>query len=325
MTVSIGNPATEYNLIVDTGSANTVVGASKIYKVTSTSSDLSSTFEVAYEGSQVSGKLYKDSVTLSPSLAISQQIIGVATQANGIDSVDGILGLGPVDLSLGTSSNQHNIPTVVDNLFAQGTMNSNEFALSFRPCTGASVKNGYITFGGIDSGEFTGAITYTPVTQTSPASTFWGIDASVDYGAGKTSILKTTAGIVDSSTSLLLLATDAFKAYQAATGGVLDSVTGLLSVTSDQYNALQSLYFNIAGEVYELAPNAQIFPRGLNSQIGGESGKIYLIVSDLRSPSGSGLDFILGKAFLERFYVAFDTTNRRIGFATTEHTLATTN
>ena len=54
-------------------------------------------------------------------------------------------------------------------------------------------------------------------------------------------------------------------------------------------------------ERFELSPNAQIWPRALNTAIGGTTDGIYLIVSDLGTPSGQGLDFINGQSFLERF------------------------
>lgn len=88
--------------------------------------------------------------------------------------------------------------------------------------------------------------------------------------------------------------------------------TGLLTITPEQYNNLKSLYFNIGGVsschrtvnlrliatclleqvTYEFTPNAQIWPRALNSTLGGNQGQIYLIVSDLGSSFGTGLDFI---------------------------------
>lgn len=64
---------------------------------------------------------------------------------------------------------------------------------------------------------------------------------------GDDTILPTTAGIVDTGTTLLLLATDAFDAYTAATGATPDSTTGLLSVTPEQFAALKSLFFTIGG------------------------------------------------------------------------------
>jgi Eukaryotic aspartyl protease len=246
-------------------------------------------------------------------LVIKEQYIGVSSKAHGFEGIDGVLGLGPVDLSEGTSTFGKTISIVLDNLFNEGSLSSYEFALSFQPSTGESETNGEITFGGTDSSKYTGAISYVPITATHPASTYRGIDASVDYGTGKTPILKSTAGIVDSGTTLIQLATDAFQAYQRSTGAIEDSVTGLLTITPAQFNSLQSLHFNIGGQTYELTPNAQIFPRSLITEIGGKLDKIYLIISDISSRSGSGLDFILGKAFLERFYVAFDTLDRRIG------------
>jgi hypothetical protein len=48
-------------------------------------------------------------------------------------------------------------------------------------------------------------------------------------------------------TTLLLIATDAYNRYVAATGAVLDSATGLLQITSAQYANLQSLSFHING------------------------------------------------------------------------------
>ena len=101
---------------------------------------------------------------------------------------------------------------------------------------------------------------------------------------------------------LILVPVDAFQKYQSATGGTLDSTTGLLTVSSSQYSSLQTLSFNIGGTSYDLSPNAQIWPRSLNSAIGGSANIIYLVVGDIGSSSGSGLDFIDGYTFL---YVLF--------------------
>lgn len=47
-----------------------------------------------------------------------------------------------------------------------------------------------------------------PVTRTFPASAYWGIDQSISYGTS-TPILTTTAGIVDTGTALILIASGA--------------------------------------------------------------------------------------------------------------------
>lgn len=62
---------------------------------------------------------------------------------------------------------------------------------------------------------------------------------------------------------------------------MLDDTTGLLRITYDQLENLQSLYFNVSGSIFELIPNAQIWPRALNKAIGGEPGFVYLVVADV--------------------------------------------
>ncbi|KAG1825025.1 acid protease [Suillus variegatus] len=322
--VGVGSPATDYTLLIDTGSSNTWIGADLPYKPTSTSHNTGNTINVSYGSGSMSGKEYTDTVTLGPDLVIQNQGIGVASTAQGFEGVDGILGVGPVDLTQGTVSNTTEVPTVTDNLYAQGTISSNSLGISYEPSSTANVSNGELTFGGTDSTKYTGTLNTVPLTTTSPASAYWGINQSVSYGTSQT-ILKTTAGIVDTGTTLLLLATEAFQAYQKATGATEDSTTGLLTITSAQYAKLQSLYFNIGGVTYEFTPNAQIWPRGLNSTLGGNEGQIYLIVSDLGSNVGSGLDFINGFGWIQRYYTLFDTGNKQLGLATTAYTDADTN
>ncbi|KAG2151441.1 acid protease [Suillus clintonianus] len=323
MQVGVGNPATQYTLLIDTGSSNTWVGANLPYNPTSSSQDTGNTINVSYGSGTMSGEEYTDTVTLG-SLVIQNQGIGVASSAQGFQGVDGILGVGPVDLTQGTVSNTLDVPTVTDNLFGQGTISSNEIGVFYEPSSTANVSNGELTFGGTDSTKYTSSINSVPLTTTSPASRYWGIDQSVSYGTGNT-ILNTTAGIVDTGTTLLLIATEAFQAYQQATGAVQDPNTGLLTITQQQYNNLQSLYFNIGGVTYEFTPNAQIWPRALNSTLGGNEGQIYLIVSDLGSSFGTGLDFINGFGWLQRFYTVYDTGKQQLGIATTAYTNANTN
>lgn len=88
---------------------------------------------------------------------------GVASTSTGFDGVDGIIGIGPVDLTEDTLSpaTSSTIPTVTDNLFSQGTISAHEIGVSFEPTTTANSVNGEITWGGTDSSKFTGSITFT--------------------------------------------------------------------------------------------------------------------------------------------------------------------
>ncbi|KAG1842527.1 acid protease [Suillus subalutaceus] len=327
--IGVGSPATNYTLLVDTGSSNTWIGANKPYQKTTTSHDTGNQFYVPYgsDGQDyVSGEEYTDTVTLNSDLVISNQSIGVGSASSsvtsGLDGLDGILGVGPVDLTQDTVNNTYEVATVTDNLYTQKTISSEVLGVFFAPAS-SDDSGGELTFGGYDASKITGDINYVSITSTSPANTYWGIDQSISYG--DTVILAETAGIVDTGTTFILIASDAFDKYQSATGATFDESTEMLKISSDQYDQLSSLYFTTGGVTYELTPNAQIWPRSLNTDIRGTTDSIYLIIGSTGSSSGSGLDFVNGYCFLERFYSVFDTTNSRVGFATTAYTDATTN
>jgi len=203
------------------------------------------------------------------------------------------------------------------------SITSNVVSVSFAPANSDPLTNGELTFGGTDSSKFSGSLKFQAITKVSPSNIFWGIDQSITLGTR--SILYSTAGIVDTGTTLVLLATDAFTRYRSATGATLDRNTGLLKVTNAQLAALPNLNFVIGGTTFALTANGQLWPRALNADIGGVANTNYLIVNDLGSNSGQGLDFINGQGFLERFYTEFDTANKRIGFATTPFTNSTSN
>ncbi|KAH9990273.1 aspartic proteinase from Irpex Lacteus [Russula vinacea] len=316
------------SLLVDTGSSNTWLGANQPYIQTETSVNTDNSMNVPYGTGSVNGTEYEDTVTIAPGVDI-QQSIGVASNSSGIYPLDGVMGLGPKILTLGTLSpdNTSVIPTVTDNLYDQGKIKQNLVTVSFEPTTYEPVTNGELTFGGTDTNKYTGDITYFPITKTGPSRFFWGVDASFSYGNAKgrgapVTILDTTSGVIDTGTNLIGLGTEAYNRYVNVTGAVYDEQTGLLRIAEAQYENLQSLFFNIGGSQYELNANAQIWPRTLNSVVGGDRNSIYLVVFDLEPLLSINLGFIAGMAFLERYYSVFDTNNQRVGFATTPLTYA---
>lgn len=189
----------------------------------------------------------------------------------------------------------------------------NSLGISYNPSTKSGVVNGELTFGGTDATKIVGNLVTFPITSTSPAREYWGIDQSVTYGTGGAAvgILGQNAGIVDTGTTLVLLATDAFDKYRSATGATMDETTGLLSLPAASYNRLKPLNFKVGSSTFTLTPDAQVFPVALNQMLGGVAGKVYLVVSDLGSSSDQGLDFINGFAFctspLSSFFSSYST------------------
>ncbi|PIL28665.1 transporter [Ganoderma sinense ZZ0214-1] len=337
-TVGIGNPPRNFSLLIDTGSSNTWVGAqlNRLF-LPSLSTLLKFTGDLVYllYGSGLFiGLEYTDTVYLN-GLRIKNQGFGGALLTYGFGGTsggpDGILGIGPVDLTCGTLFPHKSkcVPTVTDNAFKQKLIGAHEVGISFAPTTSVGDTNGELTFGGTDLSKINGTLTYVPITTTSPASAYVGINQTVSYGDEV--ILANSAGITDTGTTLILLATGAFNQYQNLTGAVMDQQTGLLRVTPEQFSKLSSLFFTIGETQFELIPNAQAWPRQLNSVIGGSSDYVYLIVGDIGPVIGGGLigggsiSFINGMSFLERFYHVYDAGNNLAGFAPTNYTYALIN
>ncbi|KAG2078468.1 acid protease [Suillus decipiens] len=326
ISVDVGNPPTSYNLILDTTSANTWVGASTLYRETATSVRTDQPVAAIYNTEYFEGMMFHDTVTVGPGLTVINQAIGVASYSQGFDDFDGVLGIGPIALTLNTLllTPDVAIPTVTDNLVNQNIIPADILGIFFQPYAGSPQETtGQLTFGGTNFALYIDNITYTPITNVPPASDFWGIDQAITYGP--TVILPFTTGVVDSTNVFIAIATQAFEQYKAATGGQFDPATQLLVISNDQYDALEDLDFHIAGQIFTLTPNAQIWPRALNVRIGGSAGSIYLIVCDLGTPLGQGLDFVNGYVFMQRFYTVLDTHNSRVGFSATRLTEATTN
>lgn len=326
--VNFGSSTTEYNLVVDTGSSNTWVGAGQPWTPDSSTTSDNEAVSVIYGSGQMEGTLYTGPVSLGSGIAAQKQGFALANFAQGFQGYDGILGIGPEDLTLGTilENPTQTIPTITQSLLQSGVIGQALVGVFFEPSS-TNTAEGELSFAAPNPARYTGELAYYPVTSTSPSSRYWGIDQSITYGS--TTILSNTAGIVDTGTTLIHLASNAFLTYQAATGARLDlpapAGTGLLYLTADQYNQLQNLDFHIGGDTYTLVPNAQIWPRALNAVIGGTSDRVYLIVTNLDTPSGVGLDFVNGMCFLERYYSVYDSDQNRIGLAWTEYTSATVN
>ncbi|KAJ4473168.1 family A1 protease [Lentinula aciculospora] len=318
-----------FSLIVDTGSSNTWVGANPENRLQpGLSLDL---IEVTYGSGAVLAEAIEDSVDIVPGLVVENQSLGNAIASEGFDGVDGIMGFGPVDLTEGTllADTEATIPTVMDNLFAQGTIPNETLGVFLAPTTEEDPVNGELSFGGIDTSKATGPMTF--FQSTLP---FWAISQSATFGG--TTIMNTTTCVVDTGTTLLLLPDDSFTSYQDLTGATLDATTGLLSITEAQLSNLTTLSFigtDINGETqhFDLTPNAQLFPRAFNTEIGGSADDIFLITASSGSTAASSIGCIMGQSFLQRTYAAFVTPDGDpgaagiVGFATTPFTDATTN
>ncbi|KAG2357768.1 aspartic protease [Suillus spraguei] len=322
--LSVGSPPKTYNVLVDTGSAVTWIRARSPYGETGvyTGRRVGGTYGIT--GGPIasfSGTIFRDTVTLGGGLTIPNYDLAVASTSSNI-GYDGVFGLGPQYLTVDTLTDSPGItyPTFTDCLINAGVIDHNIVGIFFRPNAWNPYTDvGELSFGDIDYTKFTGNIVYTPFTEIAPSANYWGIDQSIIYG--NTDILDDAAGIIDSGSSFIKIAPYAYAKYQAATGATFDEPTGLLRITLDRYNDLQPLNFHMSQIILTLNANAQIWPRFLNYKLrGGETDGIYLIITNLGTATRSGLGFIAGYTFMQRFYIVLDGENFRVGFATTPFT-----
>ena len=248
---------------------------------------------VEYGSGYFAGDEYLDKVVIADGLEIDKQSIGVAesSQGFGTEGFDGILGVGPVDLTNGTLSipdNNITVPTVTDNLAATKKMEGNVLGIQFAPPNSwfHPGGNGSLSFGAPDPTAYLFEVLYAPVTTTPPASMYVGVDAG--FGYGNVTLFKnttggsTTAGIVDTGTSLVLLASNIYDKYVNVTGAQYDQTVGLLYVNETQFAKFDNFYVTVNGHSFPLIPDAQRLPASLNSQFNGAADRVYLVVGDPR-------------------------------------------
>ncbi|KAG6327631.1 hypothetical protein ID866_11458 [Astraeus odoratus] len=291
----------KFNLAVDTGSPYTWLGAREEnpYVQGYASHPTRQIINLRYGGGEIHlrANTYRDLVVLG-GFTINPQEIGIPIELNGFpDYIDGILGLGPSRLMADFTEDGSIVPTVVDNLYSQGTISSPLLGIYFWPINVGNVggPDGILSFGSIDASALTTDVQYVPVTQSLPASHYWAVDASIAYG--NMPILGLTPGILDTGSIGIYVPgaspvtlIDTFVAYKSATGAAIDffGINRLLTITEDQYDDLQMLSILVGDQSYDLSPNAQIFPRISPDE------QIYLVIKS----SDIGTEFTLGSSFL---------------------------
>lgn len=316
--VQVGSPPQTFELLVDTGSSNLVIGAnpnSTQYHPTKTSRQTGEQVFVQYGSGQIAGNEFTDQVSIG-GVTVSGQSLAVPTQEIGFDLFDGIVGLGPDDLTLTTLIQKPNqtIPTLTDTLAREGRIKKPLVALTIPLAT--DPQSGSIDFGTPDSAKYNSPIHFAP----SANNGFWSATQSITYGSQKLKILESSPSVIDSGTSLLLLPTPAFQAYATAVNASVDALTGFLSVPD--LSKLESLYFEIGGTTFEFTPNAQRISGAILEEAGIDPSTNLLVIGD---GGVENLNFVNGFLWLQRYYSVYDSVSGEVGFATNSQTFSTSN
>lgn len=309
-TISVGTPAQSFSMDFDTGSSDLWVestscsscsGAEYNPSASSTSSDQGRTFTISYgDGSQTSGEVYTDTVTVA-GLTANAQAVGAASQVDSTTGAgfDGLLGMGYQALSTERAA-----PFFVS-LINQRKVSQGVF--SFRLASSGAE----LYLGGTNPNKYTGSITYTPVTQ----QAYWTVTMNTAT-AGSSSVGQRSA-IIDSGTTLIYSSSaDASTFYKGIPnskplsyfGYDPNQYAGYYGVPCSGTTSLSLTFGNRAFSI----PYSSFTSQGY---VGSSGGKQYCLGALIGNGS-VGNQWLVGDAFMSNVYTVFDQVNNRVGFAT---------
>jgi hypothetical protein len=306
--VSIGTPLQNFEVVFDTGSSNLWVPSSSCasscyfharYNHASSSSYQANgtSWGILYGSGPVSGFLSADTVTLGGQLVDAAQTFAEVTNATGLGGAfalgkfDGILGLAWQSISV------DNIPTVFQNLVAQGL--DSVFGVYLN--NGALFTHGELMLGGYNSAHMTGPPIYIPLSH----ETYWMIALDNIFVNGK-SITSARSAILDTGTSLMVGPTAEIDALATALGAT-PLFHGEYSFPCNKISTAPALNFMINGNSFPLAATDYVLQIQSVCLFG-------FIGQDIPRRDGGPL-WILGDVFIRKYYTIFDWGNRQIGLA----------
>ncbi|KAF9404347.1 hypothetical protein BGZ94_004237 [Podila epigama] len=311
---TLGTPGQEVELVFDSGSSNLWV-QSQFFNESSSSTlkSLDETFSVSYGSGKTTGKFYRDKVLIGED--VIDQDFGIATTVTGLGPhTQGVIGFGPSALSSVTNK-ERVVPTPMDNLVSTGQIHSNKYGVYFLPIPDGDyhVRSGEVTFGGVDTSQFIGNLTWGETPTTYPAKAYWGLSFDNIKFGDTVLASQNTSAISDTGTSLTLLDTTLFQALQKSIPGATVN-KGMLSFPKTSVADLKTLTFVLSGKNITLTPEQYLVRPIETLQLGGNPDLAYAWIGENTAIPHIGV--ILGQKFLEHYYSVYDASGPpRVGFA----------
>ncbi|KAK4976533.1 hypothetical protein LTR66_010838, partial [Elasticomyces elasticus] len=321
--VSLGTPAQNLRLHIDTGSSDLWVnvagsplcrssgnpcGASGTYAPNSstTYAYIDSIFNISYvDGSGSSGDYVSDVLRIGGATLQGQQF-GVGYQST---SQEGLIGIGyPVNEALVSKLNGRTYPNVPQHMMQAGLINTNAYSLWLNDL---DASTGSILFGGINTGKFHGTLQTLPIIKEQGYYAEFVIAlTAVGTNGKKGSIASglTTPALLDSGSSLMYLPDNICTAIFKQLGATWDNKQGAAFIDCNMANSATTLDFTFSSATISVEMNELVIVAGT------ERGKPVCILGI--GPAGSSTP-VLGDTFLRSAYVVYDLSANQISLAQT--------
>jgi cathepsin D len=303
--ITIGSNAQPFTCIFDTGSSNLWVPSSQCKTIACAAhkkydESKSTTYvkdgrelKIQYGSGAITGFLSQDQISMG-GVNVEKFIFGEVTHLTANFAVahfDGILGMAWASIAV------DNIPTVFDQMIAQGLVTDHSF--SFYLTQEAKQKRGSkLVLGGINPNYAVGEFTYHKLIK----EDYWLIEVdSVRVGAVE--VASKLNGIVDTGTSTLVANKDIVAKMLLIIGAVQQ-------IDCAKIPSLPTLHVNIDGKDYPVPPDMYILEVTMFGQT-----QCIVGVMGLAFPASFGETIILGDIFIKYYYTHFDVAGKRVGFA----------
>lgn len=300
------SPGRDLYMLLDTGSANTWVMSSKCQSkscqihnlfgdaYSDTLNQTSATWSLGYGTGQVAGTMASDVISFA-NYSVELDF-GMATNASDDFlnyPMDGILGLGPV------ASDTLGGATIMDALDKQANLKDKIIGMHLHRASDG-IKDGQITFGGIDNSKFKGKLSYTKTVS----NLSWEIpldDAGVDNkGVG----FKAKSAMIDTGSSYWLAPpSDAAALHDLIPGAAHNGEAYIVPC-----NTTANVFVTFSGVKYSIPPKDYV--RAVTDSTNNMCNSV-IIGHQAYGPN----QWIIGDVFLKNVYTVFDFDNSRIGFA----------
>jgi saccharopepsin len=305
--IGLGTPAQTFKVILDTGSSNLWVPSKSCSSIacflhTKYDSSQSSTykkngsdFEIRYGSGSMKGFVSNDALTIGD-ITVKHQDFAEATEEPGLafafGRFDGILGLGYDTISV------NKIVPPFYNMVDQ--LDKPLFAFSLGD--GSSDDGGEFSLGATNPDKYTGKITQIPVRRKG----YWEVNLDSFSFGDETLELEDTGAAIDTGTSLIACPSDVAELLNKEIGAK-KSWNGQYTIDCAAVDSLPDVTFTFSGHKFTLPPTDYI----LNLQ-----GSCISTFTGIDIPPPLGPIWIIGDAFLRKYYSVYDLGKNTVGLAT---------
>ncbi|KIW62330.1 hypothetical protein PV04_10511 [Phialophora macrospora] len=306
-TIGIGTPPQYFKLVMDTGSSNlwvpgqcrpTVCRSHARYNATlsSTFEKNGSQFSTEYGTGGVSGHVSRDTLWVGD-VQIKRQLFAEATYEDSLiasGSFDGIFGLGHDAVAI------NGIKPPLYRMLDQKLIATPVFSFYFGDS--ARGTESFCAIGGIDDAAYEGAVLRLPLRR----KIYWEVDLNAASLGGAVALDLNIGAILDTGTSLIAMPSNFAALFNRYIGATQVS-SGLYEVSCHKRDQLPDLTFTLSGSNFSFSAYDYILEL--------ENGSCLSCFQGFDSGEKTGPLFILGNAFLRRWYSIFDLENGTVGLA----------